>query len=178
MSKGTQISPSAVIEKSPPPGSLRGLGGADEAGFELVLEPVGIAPDVQRDGVVEDPVQDRRGDDPVTENVPPTAEALVAGQDHGATLVAAADELKEQVRPLPINGQIADLVHDEQAGHGVELELVVEAAFGEGAGQGGNEDGRRGEEHAVAALDGLEDRKSTRLNSSHEWISRMPSSAR
>ena len=26
-------------------------------------------------------------------------------------------------------------------------------------------------------VDALEDRKSTRLNSSHEWISRMPSSA-
>src|SRR5437867_9736968 len=56
LSTGTQISPSAVIEKSPPAGSLRGLGGADEAGFELVLEPVGIAPDVQRDGVVEDQI--------------------------------------------------------------------------------------------------------------------------
>ena len=27
------------------------------------------------------------------------------------------------------------------------------------------------------AIDDYEDRKSTRLNSSHEWISRMPSSA-
>ena len=29
----------------------------------------------------------------------------------------------------------------------------------------------------VVAADGARDRKSTRLNSSHEWISRMPSSA-
>ena len=29
----------------------------------------------------------------------------------------------------------------------------------------------------VSYFDGKEDRKSTRLNSSHEWISRMPSSA-
>ena len=29
----------------------------------------------------------------------------------------------------------------------------------------------------VAASEGITDRKSTRLNSSHEWISRMPSSA-
>src|SRR5207244_11194837 len=40
--------------------------------------------------------------------------------------------------------------------HGVDLELVVQAALAEGAGQGGNEDGGRGEEHAVATLDGLE----------------------
>src|SRR5207249_3192304 len=68
LSTATQISPPTVTENSPPPGSLCGLGGADYAG----------------------------------------------------------------------------------------LELIVEAAFGEGAGQGGNEDGGRGEEHAVAALDGLE----------------------
>jgi hypothetical protein len=60
--------------KFPPPGSLRGLGGADEAGLELVLEPVGIAPD---------PVAD----------LAPAAEALVAREDHGAALVAAADGL-------------------------------------------------------------------------------------
>ena len=29
----------------------------------------------------------------------------------------------------------------------------------------------------LGAWNGFEDRKSTRLNSSHEWISRMPSSA-
>ena len=29
----------------------------------------------------------------------------------------------------------------------------------------------------LSEVDSLEDRKSTRLNSSHEWISRMPSSA-
>src|SRR6266581_4415363 len=123
-------------EKSPPPGSLRGLGGADEAGLELVLEPVGIAPDVQGDGVVEDAIQDRRGDDPVPEDLPPAAEALVAREDHGAALVVAADELEEQVRPLAVDRQVPDLVDDEQAGHGVDLELVVEAAFGERACEG------------------------------------------
>ena len=32
-------------------------------------------------------------------------------------------------------------------------------------------------ESVIMAIDCGEDRKSTRLNSSHEWISRMPSSA-
>ena len=32
-------------------------------------------------------------------------------------------------------------------------------------------------DQCIAVLDELRDRKSTRLNSSHEWISRMPSSA-
>ncbi len=72
-------SPQLRSSKIPhPPGSLRGLGGADEAGLELVLEPVGLAPDVQGDGVMEDAVQGGRGDDPVAEDLPPAAEALVA----------------------------------------------------------------------------------------------------
>ena len=32
-------------------------------------------------------------------------------------------------------------------------------------------------DEALSAVEVAEDRKSTRLNSSHEWISRMPSSA-
>src|SRR5207245_568407 len=89
-------------------------------------------------------------------DLPPAAEALVAREDHGAALVAAADELEEQVRPLAVDRQVPDLVDDEQAGHGVDLELVVEAAFGERACEGSDEDGGRGEEYAIAMLDGLE----------------------
>src|SRR5262249_7974437 len=122
----------------------------------LVLEPIGIAADVEGDGVVEDAVEDCGGDDPVAEHLAPAAEALVAGQDHGAALVAAADELEEQVGALAVDGQVADLVDDEQPGHGVDLELVIQAAFGQRLRQGGDEDGGRGEQHAVAVLDGLE----------------------
>ena len=51
------------------------------------------------DGVVEDPVEDGRGDDPVPEDLAPASEALVAGEDHESLLVAPADELEEQVGP-------------------------------------------------------------------------------
>src|SRR5262245_28415967 len=107
---GSQNSPLVGTENSPPPGSLRGLGGADEAGLELVLEPVGIAPDIEGDGVVEDAVQDRGRDHPVPEDLSPAAEALIAREDHGAALVAAADQLEEQVGALAVDGQVADLV--------------------------------------------------------------------
>src|SRR5262245_42565644 len=140
----------------PTPGLLRGLGGADEAGLELVLEPVGIAPGVEGDGVVEDAVQDRGGDDPVPEDLAPAPEALIAGEDHGAALVAAADQLEEQVGALAVDGQVADLIDDEQPGHGVDLEFVVQAALGQRLRQGGDEDGGGGEQHAVAVFNGLE----------------------
>src|SRR5438445_4898876 len=92
-----------------------GLDRLDEAGFELVLQPVGIAADVDRDRMVEDPVEDGRGDDPVAEDVAPAPEALVAGEDHRAPLVAPADELKEEIGAGPVDGQVANLVDDDQA---------------------------------------------------------------
>ena len=116
---------------------LLGLGGGgldrlDEAGFELVLQPVRVAPDVDGDRVMQDAVEDGGSDHAVAEHVPPAAEALVGGEDHRATLVAPADELKEQIGAGAVDGQVADLVDDQQPGDGVDLEPVVEAALGRG----------------------------------------------
>src|SRR5216110_2547261 len=107
-----------------------GGGGLDrlhEAGFELVLQPVGIAADIDGDRVMEHAVEDRRGDHAVAEDVAPTAEALVAGQDHRPALVAAADELEEEIGAGAVDREIADLVDDEQARDGVDLEPLLQA---------------------------------------------------
>src|SRR5437867_6514345 len=156
LSTAIQISPGAVTENSPPPGSLRGLGGADEAGLQLLFEPIGIAPDVDGDRMMQDPVEDRGRDDAVSEDLAPAAEALVAREDHRAPLVAAADELEEEVGAGAIDGQVADLVHDQQPRHGVDLEALIEPVLADGPGQGGDHARGRGEEHTVAALDRFE----------------------
>src|SRR5262245_66034840 len=90
---------------------------------------------------MENPIQDRGRDDAVAEDFAPAPEALIAGEDHRAALVAAADELEEQIGATAVDRQVADLVNDEQTRHGVELELVIEAAFRLGA--------RRSEERRV-----------------------------
>src|SRR6266542_368869 len=90
--------PQVWSSKIPHPGlGGGGLDRLDEAGFELVLQPVGVAPDVDGDRVMEYPIQDRGGDDAIAEHVAPAPEALIAGQDHGTPLVAAADELEEEI---------------------------------------------------------------------------------
>ena len=99
----------------------------DQSGLELVLEAVGVAADIQRNGMVEHPVEDRGGNQAITEDLAPRGEALVAGQDHGPALVAAGDQLKDQVGPLALDGQGTDLVDDQQLGHGVELEFLLQA---------------------------------------------------
>src|SRR2546426_181070 len=136
-----------------------GGGGLDrlhEAGFELVLQPVGIAADIDGDRVMEHAVEDRRGDHAVAEDVAPTAEALVAGQDYRPALVAAADELEEKIGAGAVDREIADLVDDEQARDGVDLEPLLQAPLRGRFRERGDQPGRRREEHAIAVLDGLE----------------------
>ena len=50
-------------------------------------EPVALATDVQHVAVMQQPVQDGRGDDSVAEQLAPFAESLVGRQDDAATLV-------------------------------------------------------------------------------------------
>jgi len=53
----------------------------DDTGLLFILEPVAFALDVDGGGVMEQPVEDGRGDDVVGEDRAPVAIALVGGQD-------------------------------------------------------------------------------------------------
>jgi len=59
---------------------------------------------------------------------------LVAGEDHRTALVAPADELEEEVRAESIDGQVADLVDDEQPRGGVDLSFSSRALLALGVG--------------------------------------------
>lgn len=69
------------------------LEGGEE--FGVLAPAVAVAPDVDHLAVVEQPVDERGGHDPVGEDVPPLLEALVGGEDGGADLIAPVDELEE-----------------------------------------------------------------------------------
>ena len=94
---------------------------------------------------MEDPNQNSCGNRPVAEDLPPAPEALVAGQEQRTPLVAPADELEEEVGAVAVDGQVPDLIDDEQTGDGVELELLVQPALGSCLGEGGDKRGGRGE---------------------------------
>jgi len=106
LSTGSQISPGMGTENSPP-GSRFGLLRPDEAGLQLLLQPVRIAANIERHRVMQEPIEDRGGDHPVAENIAPGGEALVAGEDHRSALVATADQLEEEIRPQPVDRQVA-----------------------------------------------------------------------
>src|SRR6188472_4559750 len=105
---------------------------------------------------MEQTVEDGGGDDAIAEDLTPTPEALVAGENHGSALVPPTNQLEEEIGTGPVDGQVADLVDDQQAWDREDLELVFESALGEGLGQRGDHRGRGDEQHPVAVLDGLE----------------------
>jgi hypothetical protein len=55
-----------------------------------------------------------RGDDLVTEDPAPATERQVAGEDQGGVFVAGRHELEEQIRGVLFEGQVADVVDDDQ----------------------------------------------------------------
>ena len=120
----------------------------------VLAQAVAGALDADDGGVVQEPVEQRGGHDRVAEHVPPLGESLVRGEDHGALLVAGVDELEEEVGGLGVDGDVADLVDDEQGGASVVSELVVEAVGAARRGEGVDELGEGGSVDAAAGLDG------------------------
>jgi len=100
-------------------------GGGDETRVDLFLEAIGVALDIDRGGMMQDAVQDGRGDDRITEDLIPLTEAAVGGEDQRALFVAPRDELEEEVGAVAIDADVADLVDDEELGLAVELEFSL-----------------------------------------------------
>ena len=91
-----------------------GVADAGQAVDAASAESVAGAFEGEYVGVVDDAVDHRGGDGLVTEDAAPAAEGQVAGQDQGGVFVAGRDELEEQVRGVLLDGQVADLVDDDQ----------------------------------------------------------------
>jgi hypothetical protein len=77
--------------------------------------PVALALEGHDVGVVDEAIDEGGGDHRVAEDLAPGLEAAVAGDDDGPVLVAPGDQREEQVRGLALEGQVADLVDDDQA---------------------------------------------------------------
>jgi hypothetical protein len=59
---------------------------------------------------------DGGGDHPVAEDLPPSSRSSGCLKEQRPPLVAPADELEEEVGAVAVDGQVPDLVDDEQAG--------------------------------------------------------------
>ncbi len=64
--------------------------------------------------MVDEPVNDGRGDRLIIGNPPPFVKDVVARKDSGAPLVPYGDKLEEKVRLFPGNRHIAKFVDDKE----------------------------------------------------------------
>jgi hypothetical protein len=123
----------------------------DEIG--MGTQAVACAFDLHDDGVVEQSVEECSGDDRITEEVAPLGETPVRGQDHGALFVACVDQLEEEIGAIGGDGQIADLVDDQQGCAAVEADLLDQAALSFSPGQPLDQLGKGAAVDALARLD-------------------------
>ena len=77
----------------------------------MATQPVACAFDLDDDGVMQQPVQKRGGDDGIAEDITPFGKASVGCEDHCALFVSCVHQLEEQVCPALGDRQIANLVY-------------------------------------------------------------------
>src|SRR4051794_39539876 len=132
---------------------LAGDGSCALAG-EAVAEAPGLVAGVDDVRAVGEPVDDGFGEAGVVEDLGPFAEWEVGGDDQRSAFVAFGEDLEEELGGAGGQGEIAELVQDDELGSGVARDDAGEfaAAFGflELVGQRGE----RGEADAPAGLAG------------------------
>ncbi len=122
-----------------------------------VLHPVTRSLDYDIFGVVEEAVEDGGGDGAiVVENRGPLLEGLVGGHDEGPSLVALTDDLEEEIGAVLIDGEVTNLVQEEDVGATVSAKLAFEQASLLSGGEIIDDADGVGEEHRVAFLAGGE----------------------
>jgi hypothetical protein len=115
----------------------------------MVLHPIAFALDEDGLRMMEEPVEDSGSQGAVIiKNVWPVFERTVGGDDDGTLLVAQADDLKEQIGAVFVEGQVAQFVQNENGWGEILFELGFETVGGVGGGKGvdgidggGEEDG-------------------------------------
>ena len=92
-----------------------------------VFESVAVAFEADDVGVVDEPVDHRGGDDGISEHFAPATERFVRRDDQAGAFVARRDELEEEVRGVGFEGDVADLVDDEER-HASEARIPMPVA--------------------------------------------------
>ena len=82
-----------------------------------LLEPIGIALDVDELAAMDEPIDDGDDGSRVGEDLSPFSKRLVCGDEKGLVLVPARDDLKEQIGVAGVVGQISQLINLCDAPH-------------------------------------------------------------
>ena len=105
--------------------------------------------------MVQDPIQDSRGDNGIPEDFVPLREASVGRQDQRPLFVPPRDKLKKQMRAVAIDRDVADLVDNQEFWLAVKLQPLLDPVFGISLGQRSDQGHGLGEVSPVAFRDGF-----------------------
>lgn len=89
-------------------------------------EAIARAIDLDDDGVMQQAVEQRDGDDGATEDFAPFGKASVRSEDHRPFFIARIDQLGEQIATTGYDREITDLVDDQQRWPAVEADPLAQ----------------------------------------------------
>jgi hypothetical protein len=110
-------------------------GRLQQASAPLFAQPVAVAADGDDVAVMEEVVEDRGRHHGIAERSSPLADRAIAGDRHAAALVTMRDELKEEMRRIGLERQIAELVDDQQFRFAEVSEAILEPTLAMGLGE-------------------------------------------
>ena len=119
--------------------------------------------------MVQDPVQDGRGDHGIPEDLVPLGKTPVRGQDQCPFFIPPGDELKKKVSSVPVDRDITDLVYYQQLRLAIELQPLLDPVLRVGLGQGSDERHGLGEVGPVAFGDGLDAQGHGQVSLAYAW---------
>src|SRR5437870_1323144 len=103
---------------------MRSLPAFGLLGFHRLAEAITFAVHLEDVTAMRQAIQQSRRHPLALKNLPPVAKGQVAGEQQAAALVAIGEHLEEQLGSSPAEGQIAQLIADQELGL---VELTEEA---------------------------------------------------
>src|SRR5687767_2654922 len=98
-------------------------------------------------------IEDGGGQHVVAKDGAPLRHDLIGRDQHAAALVAACDQLEEEMGAASLERQVAELVDDQQLGLAEKHQAVRQLPVGLGPCEGGEQCGGADEKDRVASLD-------------------------
>jgi hypothetical protein len=134
--------------------------------------------------VVQKAIEDRGGQDFVAEDGAPLGDELIGGDQQAATLIATRHELKEEMGAAACEGEVPELVDDEQLRFAEKHQPIGELPLGLGLGQRREQRRGAGKEHRVSRFDdgtaecnrqmGLPDAGAPKIRTLSAWPRKRP----
>ena len=128
--------------------------GPDVLGQQIGMptQAVARAVDLDDNGMMQQPVEQRRCHHRATEDVAPLCKAAVRCEDHRPLFIARIDQLEEQVATAGYDREIADLIDDQERWPAVEPEPLAQGAFTFCFRQSADQVGKRNDDTLFPAL--------------------------